>query len=182
VRLCIGLAVLSIGPARGPCYVVRILWTALGPPWRRTFPRVQTHSVRPVCWRWPRWWACRGFFRVGRSAAGRGWLVRPDGTPMFYHGVCALWMPDNFQGPEAVEFRRHRERENGRDSGDSSGTASTRWPATGSMRWARSLPPRGPEECDEPMGWPVAVARRTRHRGQGHRGNHHNQQGEMRKR
>ena len=45
-----------------------------------------------------------GFFRVGRSAAGRWWLVRPDGTPMFYRGVCALWMPDDYKGLEAGEF------------------------------------------------------------------------------
>ena len=57
-----------------------------------------------------------GFFRVGRSTAGRWWLVRPDGTPMFYRGVCALWMPDNYQGVEAVEFRRHWEQENGKDA------------------------------------------------------------------
>jgi hypothetical protein len=56
-----------------------------------------------------------GFFRVGKSTQGRWWLVRPDGTPMLYRGVCALWMPDNYQGSEAVQFRRNWERENGKD-------------------------------------------------------------------
>jgi hypothetical protein len=56
-----------------------------------------------------------GFFRAGRSGEGRWWLVKPDGTPFLYRGVCALWMPDDGTGSEAAEFRRRWERENGRD-------------------------------------------------------------------
>jgi hypothetical protein len=30
-----------------------------------------------------------GFYRVGRAADGHWWIVRPDGQPMVYKGVCA---------------------------------------------------------------------------------------------
>jgi hypothetical protein len=57
-----------------------------------------------------------GYFRVGRSRTGRWWLVTPAGEPFLYRGVCALWMPDNGQGADAVRFRRHWERANGKDT------------------------------------------------------------------
>jgi hypothetical protein len=57
-----------------------------------------------------------GFFRVGKCDRGRWWLVRPDGTPMFYRGVCALWMPDDYKGQQAARFRRNWEQANGNDT------------------------------------------------------------------
>lgn len=57
----------------------------------------------------------KGFFRVGRSKKGRWWLVTADNKPILYRGVCALWMPDNYKGMEAVEFRKKWEKTNGKD-------------------------------------------------------------------
>jgi len=56
-----------------------------------------------------------GHFRVGRSRSGRWWLLTPAGEPFLYRGVCALWMPDNGKGAEALRFRQHWERANGKD-------------------------------------------------------------------
>ena len=58
----------------------------------------------------------KGFFRVGKCAEGRWWLVDSAGRPFVYRGVCALWMPDDYRGQEAVRFRKHWERENGKDT------------------------------------------------------------------
>ena len=54
-----------------------------------------------------------GFFRVGKSEAGRWWLLRPDGRPLLYRGVCALWIND--PGREALAYRRLWEKQNGED-------------------------------------------------------------------
>ena len=56
-----------------------------------------------------------GFYRVGRSTTGRWWLLRPDGRPILYRGVCALFMPD-VGGSEAAAYRRHWEKQHGRDT------------------------------------------------------------------
>jgi len=56
-----------------------------------------------------------GFFRVGKCTRGRWWLIRPDGRPFLYKGVCALYMPD-VGGTEAAAFRRNWEAANGKDA------------------------------------------------------------------
>ena len=56
-----------------------------------------------------------GFFRVGKSTKGRWWLIRSDGKPFLYRGVCALWMPAGGPGSEALAFRQHWEEKNGKD-------------------------------------------------------------------
>jgi hypothetical protein len=57
-----------------------------------------------------------GFVRVGKSTKGRWWLVRADGRPFVYRGVCALWMPDDYRGSEAAKFRQTWEAANGKDT------------------------------------------------------------------
>jgi len=59
-----------------------------------------------------------GYFRVGKSSAGRWWLLRPDGRPILYRGVCALWMPDDGSGSEAAAFRKNWEKANGPDAAE----------------------------------------------------------------
>ena len=82
------MAVLSIGPCRGVCYVAHTVMKSPATVGRRDWsrPAIVLEDATLV--------GVPGFFRVGRSTKGRWWLVRPDGRPMFHQACCALWMPD----------------------------------------------------------------------------------------
>jgi len=54
-----------------------------------------------------------GHYRVGRTQAGTWWMLRPDGKPFVYRGVCALWVRP--PGTEALAYRRFWESLHGED-------------------------------------------------------------------
>ncbi|MEI7833178.1 MAG: hypothetical protein WCJ56_08280 [bacterium] len=57
-----------------------------------------------------------GHIRVGRATNGRWWLLRHDNKPFLYRGVCALWMPADYTGGEAHQYRVLWEEKNGKNT------------------------------------------------------------------